>query len=97
MFFTVDLQNFSEWLPGVLPKLNYDTQTTRCDILHKNIPFILCCVEDRHVLFFNLGLKLDSFLFLDGRGYLPGRKIQFNFFLTQMTGETRDNNTNQSS
>ena len=37
MFLTVDLQNFSEWLPGVLPKLNYDTQITRCDILHKNI------------------------------------------------------------
>ena len=27
-----------KWLPGVLPKLNYDTQITRCDILHKNIP-----------------------------------------------------------
>ena len=70
MFLTVDLQNFSEWLSGVLSKLNYDTQITRCDILHKNIPYILCCVEDRHVLFFNLGLRLDSFLFRDGWGYL---------------------------
>ena len=79
MFLTVDLQNFSEWLPGVLPKLNYDTQITRCDILYKNIPYILCCVEDRHVLFFNLGLKLDSFLFRHGDTYLV-EKSNLTFF-----------------
>ena len=46
-------------------------------------------------------LILDSFFFLDDWGCMLNtylvEKSNLIFFLTQMTGETRDNNTNQSS
>ena len=46
-------------------------------------------------------LRLDSFFFLDDWGCMLNtylvEKSNLIFFLTQMTGETRDNNTNQSS